>query len=572
MNQPNSLFVVYLEDEDTFLWEWCRRISQYLQSKTQPGEGTIAYRFQKTLDQEAFGKIHQQIVSHSEMIRHLTELTPCLGEGKEPPTILLQKDAPVDLDKLSHQLKQFGYTLISSGEIQLINDTLDNFPSKYKHDVDFALFVAYARFHHGNMLDALSWLPKRKAQLQLSEEAKVFCEYVEMALHFSIGLIDSAGYAQGLRQIEERNSESLIILQVQLERLKRSLLSAKPSQTSKVLDEMETVAQKLIQFPNIHPSLKFEATCALWEVEGYKLTYRFSEFYAERMLAESLGTSQLHNELQNHFQQLLQAYALWFKQFMELRQRALQDNNVVAVGELLRSFAYVTLFSFALPCLPRQAKDQHEQTLLPLLGFICQEIEKTFQVLLNIGDYPLALRLRLLEAEALEGSGQSEKAVAIAYEVQDMANQVGFPEIEKNASGFIDGLRMFQGYGFLTLSDELAEVSSDKVVESEAIERAARACLRAHNLPEDRLKWIKKDIEWLRKDDTEKRVFCKYIETLQNRSHERSYETFFKQDPPRIVTCTKSGYRSTIESTHREGLFKAFKGRFCLECSSREIN
>jgi hypothetical protein len=448
MNQPNSLFVVYLENEDTFLWEWCRNIFHYLQSTTQTPQGTISYRFQNTLNQEAFGKIHQHIISNSEMVRHLTELTSSLAESEAPPTILLQKDTAIELNELAHQLKQFGYSLISSGEIQLVNEVLDNFPTKYRQDVDFALFVAYARFHHGNMLDALSWLPNKKARLELSEEAKVFCEHVEITLHFSIGLIDSAGYAQGLQQIEENHSESLIILQIKLERLKRSLLSAKPFQISEILGEMERVAQKLIHFPNIHRSLKFEANCALWEIEGHKQTHHFLELYQERMLAESLGASQLHNGLQEPLQHLLQANNLWFNQFMELRQRALQDNNIIILGKLLQTFAYVTLFPLALL---KQTGGWQEQTPLPQLEFICQEIEKTFQVLLNIGDYPLALRLRLLEAEALEGSGQSEKAVAIAHEIQDMADQVGFPEIEKNAREFIDGLRMFRGYGLFDL-------------------------------------------------------------------------------------------------------------------------
>lgn len=573
MNQPNSLFAVYLENEDTFFWEWCRNIFYYSKSKeldiTQTSQGTISYRFRNILNREAFGQIHQQIISNSEMIRHLTELTPLFVESKESPTILLQKTTIVDLDELSHQLKQFGYTFISSGEIQLINDALDHFPSKYKSDIDFALFVAYARFSYGNMLDALSWLPNKKARLQLSEEAKVFCEQVEIALHFSIGLIDSAGYAQGLQQIEERNSESPIILQIKLERLKRSLLSTTPSQTVEILTEMEMVAQKLIQYPNIHPSLKFEATCALWEVEGYKQTYHFVELDWERMLAESLPNSLLPKKLQEHLQQLLQAHNLWFKQFMELRQQALQNNNVVAVGKLLHTFAYVTIFSLALP---RQTRGQQEQTPLPQLGFICQEIEKVFKVLLNIGDYPLALRLRLLEAEALEGDGQSEKAVVIAHEVQDMSDQVGFPEIEKNAHEFINGVRMFRGYGFFDSPNGSSQLPLDNFQESdEAIEFAARNVLKAFNLPENRLKWIKKNIKWQMEDEAEQRNFCKHIGTLQNLLHQRSYETFFQQDPPRIVICAKFGYRSTIESTHRDGLLKAFKGRFCVECSSKEI-
>jgi len=94
MNQPNSIFVIYLVSENTFLWDWVVNICRYCVGtdidimSTQ--QQTISYRFTLELSKEAFNAIYLKINDFGKITRKLSEYLDPLKEHDKIINSLLE--------------------------------------------------------------------------------------------------------------------------------------------------------------------------------------------------------------------------------------------------------------------------------------------------------------------------------------------------------------------------------------------------------------------------------------------------------------------------------------------------
>ncbi|SCX63530.1 DUF4365 domain-containing protein [Lysinibacillus fusiformis] len=70
LNSINSLFIIYLEDRDIFLWEWCYTIRKYIEDNNVniDTQKSISYRFNKTLNEHELQKIFNEVKTKYEKI------------------------------------------------------------------------------------------------------------------------------------------------------------------------------------------------------------------------------------------------------------------------------------------------------------------------------------------------------------------------------------------------------------------------------------------------------------------------------------------------------------------------
>ena len=96
MNQPNSIFAIYLVDEDVFLWAWVSDIFNFAKSKgidiQDTDQQTISFRFTQQLDHESFDEIYSKIINSCEVLRKLTEITNSTTNSIEINSAILIKD------------------------------------------------------------------------------------------------------------------------------------------------------------------------------------------------------------------------------------------------------------------------------------------------------------------------------------------------------------------------------------------------------------------------------------------------------------------------------------------------
>ncbi|GAB1782017.1 tetratricopeptide repeat protein [Priestia aryabhattai] len=96
-NNPTSIFMIYLEDKDIFIWEWIKDIKKYVNKKninvnssTQKG---ITYRFRKELTTEMIKDIHTQVIQYGECIKRNLDI--------------FCKNNPINLIKMEKLLNSF---------------------------------------------------------------------------------------------------------------------------------------------------------------------------------------------------------------------------------------------------------------------------------------------------------------------------------------------------------------------------------------------------------------------------------------------------------------------------------
>ncbi|MED4069609.1 DUF4365 domain-containing protein [Priestia megaterium] len=78
LNYPASIFMIYLEDKDCFVWEWANEIQNSAIKKgidlNSSSQQTLTYRFGKNLNSKTINDIHKRIIQIGDNIRQLNKL------------------------------------------------------------------------------------------------------------------------------------------------------------------------------------------------------------------------------------------------------------------------------------------------------------------------------------------------------------------------------------------------------------------------------------------------------------------------------------------------------------------
>lgn len=73
LSQPASIFMIYLEDQDKFLWEWIFEIEKFAERKNidlgKTNQSELTYRFTKELNDKSIREIYDQVFQIGEKIR-----------------------------------------------------------------------------------------------------------------------------------------------------------------------------------------------------------------------------------------------------------------------------------------------------------------------------------------------------------------------------------------------------------------------------------------------------------------------------------------------------------------------
>lgn len=94
MNQANSIFIVYIVNEDKFLWEWTTNIFMFCRNSniniSDTDKKKVSYKFTSELSEDSFNNIYNKIMNHGEMERKLSEYLSPLKENCDSLFELLQ--------------------------------------------------------------------------------------------------------------------------------------------------------------------------------------------------------------------------------------------------------------------------------------------------------------------------------------------------------------------------------------------------------------------------------------------------------------------------------------------------
>ncbi|MEC1543783.1 MULTISPECIES: DUF4365 domain-containing protein [Bacillus] len=237
LNNPSSIFMIYLEDEEIFVWEWANEIQKYalkknlnLNSTSQKG---LTYRFYKELNKENINRIYERIIQIGDNIKKFQKI---ILESNQ--NILLRKEKLLSsFDQKNQEIenwiqkKEFEKALklcssmanfVEEEEVFIKCSVLSMLSKKYKKTVGFCnrslkinennyliyLIKASAYIELKNYEQAIKSIQK---SLSIKETPEGYIQYG--ILHFALGNYSKAiNWLKQVLDLDIENEWALLII------------------------------------------------------------------------------------------------------------------------------------------------------------------------------------------------------------------------------------------------------------------------------------------------------------------------------------------------------------------------
>lgn len=572
MNQPNSLFVVYVEGEKTLLWEWVTKIVQNSKERgidiNTTDQKTISYRFYKVLDKEHLRDIHSKILKNGQLVRNFTELTSFAVESPVKATIDLESSNIMTSEECESVIKQYGFWLVNQGRYSDIKLLEDGMKINARIRPEISIVLAYGKFHSGNYYEALALVPKGVQLDFLSDNLKDIAVNLFVHLNFLLGIMGSDKYLDHLAAIETSSPESLLSLQTKMYRLRDELYSidrTKIDDYKKLTKELQSVIKEIKDKAVDSFELLIRIKLFEWEIEGYNLLIKLmTQFFQIRGRA-AIGRPISEEQRKAAAKETIFTYTSWFRRYQVMEKKGWESNGIAAFAYL--SYAQLQLLILgSFRALELGAKKEE----LPFLINIKEKLGQLIITLEKEGDVFQSLLAKLALAETEIGLGNSENAMGISKQVIQSAEIYGITDLIHRAQRIYEGNSIFGNIDIIstpkTSDEHFLELADDQ------IPMYVRQTAQMLKLPYQNLSNLEIEYRWLREDAFERQKHCRYIHVLQDLRHSKQLETSYSINPNRMYTCEYFKHESQIIGNNREYLLTEFKDTFCKGCAQKKPN
>lgn len=569
-NQPNSLFLIYLENEKKFVWDWVFNIIRFANEKglnlNDTEQESLTYRFLKVLDRESFESIFERAMKTSIITRDICNLV----SSSDVPTKTLTAFIDTESAKVTspeeniRNLKKYGISLANDGRYDLIEKLLQSLPASSKNDPDLATVVAYIKFNNGAIYDAFSWLPRGYIKENISDDYKDLAMLIELNLNYLLGIILYEQYLDHLESLEQNNPDSVIILQQKLFKTRDYLIRADETLQKEYVNYMEeyrNTVEKLLTLTAEKTVLELIVKIVDWEVEGYLLLRKLNKHFYLISGRELIGKSLTLDKRLALARETVEEHTQWFKRFQSLYKEIKADQQ-----KALSIISYANLQMQFISVLGAM-NDSDSDDPRKILEGIKDNLIWGLDVLGKNGYIQEYLRGCISLANCLHGLGEKEEAVLLVQKTKKQAETYGLQKIIQAAESFLSGEIIFD---IKLLLDKVQPTLIG--LSEEELHKYARQTAQMMELPEDRLPNLVIDYKWLQLDELVRVDFCEYLHTLQDLRHSSSLETAYSINPDRKFKCVYYGYESPYPGTDRDRLLQRFKSDYCLGCSMKKTD
>lgn len=335
-------------------------------------------------------------------------------------------------------------------------------------------------------------------------------------------------------------------------------LTRDPEKRREVVERFHSLVSDIIGDPTASNVFKLYAKAMLLETEGLDATAGLFLRVAEATLSIQLGRQadiprmfELYSDRLNEWATNIESVVNEASELGHDRilATAILTQVLIQFHHLVSVFSLNKLLNKPPPEIP-EATVQHN----------IQQVEKSIEIFLRVGDLEGELRGKLIVADFYEFVGDDARAKEIAAEVLPKAEAMAYVRQIEHARDHLAsrGLRARLASTQRERSEEEklvanADFSNDKVREY------ATQMLRILQLPPERLPNLEYEYLSIRRIAQEKLTWCRHIDLLQDLSHSRSPVTHFRQNPNRVCVCNLLKHKSKLEHPNWETVISAFK-------------
>lgn len=574
-----NLLVVYDCGTKHLYYEWVHKIIESLDANSLlwRDQATVAVRLpidQQLTDQSA-ADVHGSVL---EYCRKQLELQ---ARPLEPPVLASNQAAErfatsADAAELLALLRSGGLALVSSGHQQQILELLDAMPAaRWTTSAKLLLVRAFAHFHIGAPLAALHYanLAERCDSEELSDEERALLWHVRISSKLNIGQSSIDAYFDGLQQIAAQHPCTAVGLQAGAEALVWEL-----HQRRREPDQWDLAQEVLSRARKLHQSFQqlADSEKARWafdlliaEVEFEAATQVAIDGVFEHRVAEELG-----RPLPVLRRVELAGRGLTLMEAASKRAEAVCKSARESQAYAYEALAWFTIIQGHLKCnemlslaSPVAEAAQNMAAGKSMLDQLLHGARTAYEIFSALGYRQMAFRAARLVAHIANVKGDAQTRDEIAVYLKKEADLMGLRPEAADLVTMAHPRRRPRNSRSRSTSDPSFWIGLDPAQS----ERFARRMQRALQLPDGRLRYIRRDIDARRAIAHEKLQWCRHIELLQNLEHTHSPETHYANPPCHVGYCERYGHRSQIEHEDFSAVIGSFKRNYCSNCAGREV-
>lgn len=439
MNQNFSLYIIYLSDEEKFLWDWVVNIYySCLDSNidvTTTDQEKFSYRFSNELDKKAFEEIHVGILEKSAFLRTISEKRLYLRTTDASSIIYVEKGNITDIETISKILKKDGLNLLYLGDASLVSSLSNMLPSIYKNDPNLSFIISYAKLLNGEIFESYSWLPKGNSRQSLSDEEIFLVNYINICLDYTVGRISSGEYDQHISELISMNSNSILSLQIMLNSLVNDSAFYYYSIQEDNYDQIEQISLSILNHIDANDQIRNRITSLLWRIEGHIINSNTFQYLEMCTVIRELNIKVPDYYHQYYSNEIYIGANSWERQYKELLRRPNINKTEMILSNAHVRLSYCSFIYMLNDNIIDKESESQLKTIFNELNKCINEMGTQFG--------KLELYCRIIQAEILYVLGDEKKALEITKEVNEIAVQQAYDPLIERCSELLKGQTLF---------------------------------------------------------------------------------------------------------------------------------
>jgi hypothetical protein len=573
LNGTCPLYLLWDESTDAFWYAWAQDEHQRLSTENPSWreQKSITLNFRDRFTGYSFPALQKRILDSGRLLRKIHD---SLAQATEGDQVVFRIDADslciTNASMATSLLLVSGTAIIAAGFPKQVVELMRLVDSATCALPRIELTRGYAEYTLGNYWEAISHIRHAMTRGdELSPHDNGFLARLKDASEFHVGLIDLATYESRTR---DRTGALIGLEALQAEHdalYQRCVRSTDLAERSKLLKELRSATEQIVNDPKATPSGKLSTRLVLLYVEGIEANLAASQkqFTAEirsKLFPEDvLGVvGSLHDAHQRRLQ--------WERQATEALREAYDLNHPILIFDALHVSLKIRvgrLFEERLDATTHNKCYVIEPSKRAMIQRLLDEAAR-----LNVANGSEQGRLALdeLRADFLEVQGDLEAARAIAVAMHPIASAMGFEPAARRAKELLDGdtllMRLEREHRESEATDKDVERASSS---DEQLARLARHFFETLETPCARYEVVFEHLRVIRQMAQERVSWCRHLVMLEDLSKSKIQETAYSDLPSRKCQCMKFGYTPDHESLDATNVIAEFKQSYCGTCQAR---
>lgn len=572
------MYVLYRAATDELLWTWAHNERKRIEGERSgwKDQESVTVRFSRILDGAALAEIRSVVEGSFELQNHVREILSSASNIEKPLTLSIDPYSRETIDGkgAAEILRTSGRLLVTGGYLEEFKRLVKLLDAEAEKDPTILLSRAYAEHTLGNYQIARGLIAQAALRLsELDDDNKQFWEFLKMTLDWLTGDRTIEEYSTYLQGFDDRLTGNFGTSYL-LNKIRFRIITTKdPYGRADDIKELKRVVGATIRADGVSLPLKLFAKSVWLEVEGTDIALSLLRDVAGDSIRVDQGfPSQLDRitkDLETRHLKFIVDLETTMSEVKELGHRPLR----ASLTQISAFISFVFLSNTYSISRILRADTNDPEFLVNQRAIFEKGIRLTnesIELYREIGDTEGEVRAKAVQAEYFDFVGERENAVKIATEMLPVAEMFGFArqiEVFKDILAD-DGLRKRLDSSSHDRSPIEIDVRRLHMSDEQLLLYASQF-RKTMDIPEDRAEFVDRAYLGVKMIAKERLDWCRHLDVLENESHKRSPELFFRTEPDRTVTCKKRGLRSTFPNPDLDMVIKAFKSANCQDCPDR---